>query len=98
MNPFIAALVGGFIQAAGTIVGRVLMAMGFAYVTYAGLDASFSWMKSQIAASFSGVPAQALAVLSAAKVGSAVAVVVSAISARMVLTGMVEGAKKLVMK
>lgn len=98
MNPFIAALIGGFIQAAGTMVGRVMIALGFSYVAYSGLDASFGWMKSQIAASFGGVSAQALAVLSAARVGSAVAVVISAISARMILSGLVDGAKRLVVK
>lgn len=68
MNPFIAALIGGFIQAAGTMVGRVMIALGFSYVAYSGLDASFGWMRSQIGASFGGVSAQALAVLSAARV------------------------------
>lgn len=98
MNPFIAALVGGFVQAAGTMVGRVMIALGFSYVTYSGLDASFGWIKNQISAEFGGLPAQALAVLSAARVGSAVAVVMSAIAARMVLAGLVDGAKKLVVK
>jgi len=98
MNPFIAALVGGFVQAAGTMVGRVMIALGFSYVTYSGLDASFGWIKNQIASEFGGLPAQALAVLSAARVGSAVAVVMSAIAARMVLAGLVDGAKKLVVK
>lgn len=98
MNPFIASLIGGFLQVAGSMVGKVLLALGFGYVTYSGLDASFGWIKTQISASFGGLPAQALAVLSAARVGSAVAVVMSAISARMVLTGLVDGAKKLVSK
>lgn len=98
MNPFIAALVGGFIQAAGTMVGRVMIALGFTYITYSGLDSSFGWIKNQIAAEFGGLPAQALAVLSAARVGSAVAVVMSAIAARMVLNGLVDGARKLVVK
>lgn len=98
MNPFIAALVGGFVQAAGTMVGRVMIALGFSYVTYSGLDVSFGWIKNQIAAEFGGLPAQALAVLSAARLGSAVAVVMSAIAARMVLAGLVDGAKKLVVK
>lgn len=98
MQMIIAALIGGFIQAAGTMVGRVMLALGFSYVTYSGLDASLSWMKDQIASSFGGVSTQAMAVLGAANVGSAVAVIVSAISARMILTGLVDGARKLVVK
>lgn len=98
MNPFFAALIGGFVQASGTMVGRVMIALGFTYMTYSGLDASFGWMKDQISSSFGDVPAQAMAVLSAARVGSAVAVVVSAMAAKMVLSGIVDGARKLIVK
>lgn len=98
MSTFIPALIGGLAQAAGSIAGKVLISLGVGYATYQGIDASFAWAKAQITASFSGLPSQALAVLSAAKVGSAVAVVMSAIAARMVLVGMVEGAKRLTTK
>lgn len=99
MPVFIAALLGGLIQAAGTLVGRVLISLGFGYVTFTGLDASLEWVKSQIAASMGGLPAQALAVLSGAGVGAAVSIVVSAVAARMLLDGLTSGTmKKLVLK
>lgn len=99
MPVFIAALLGGLIQAAGTIVGRVLISLGFGYVTYTGLDVSFDWIKGQIASSLGGLPEQALAVLSGAGVGSALSIVLSAIAARMLLDGITGGAlKKLVLK
>ena len=46
MPIFIAALLGGLIQAAGTLVGRVLLSLGFGYVSYTALDSSLSWIKS----------------------------------------------------
>lgn len=95
---FVPALIGGLVQAAGSMAGKVLISLGVGYATYQGIDASFDWIKVKIATSFMGMPAQAMAVLSAARVGSAVSIVLSAIAARMVLVGMVEGAKRLTTK
>lgn len=99
MPLWVAALLGGLIQVAGTLVGKVLLSLGFGYVSYTGLDASLGWIKAQIAASMGGLPSQAVSVLGAAGVGSAVAIVMSAIAARMLLDGLTGGAfKRLVMK
>jgi hypothetical protein len=54
---------------------------------------------AQVASSASGLGAQALAVAGAAKLGSAVNVVLSAISARLLLNGMTGGMiRKMVVK
>lgn len=99
MPVFIAALLGGLIQAAGTLVGRVLISLGFGYVTFTGLDTSLAWVRSMIAANFGGIPAQGMAVLSGAGVGSAVSIVLSAIAARMLLDGLTGGTlKKMVIR
>jgi len=95
----VGSLVGGLVQAAGTLVGRVLISLGIGYVAYQGLDTSLAWMRTQVAASVGGLPAQALAVLGALQVGSGVSVLISALSARMVLNGMTGGTiKKMVQK
>lgn len=99
MPLLVAALIGGLVQAAFSIVGRVLISLGFAYLTMTGIDTSLDWIKGQIASSVGGLPAQALAVLSACRVGSAVAIVLSALAARMVFDGMASGTiRKLVLK
>ncbi|MCM5681914.1 DUF2523 domain-containing protein [Schlegelella sp. S2-27] len=99
MPVFIAALLGGLIQAAGTLVGRVLISLGFGYVTFTGLDTSLTWLRSMIAANFGAIPAQGMAVLSGAGAGSAVSIVLSAIAARMLLDGLTGGTlKKMVLK
>lgn len=99
MPLWIGALIGGLIQAAFSIVGRVLLGLGFAYVTFKGLDVSLTWIKTMIQTEMGGLPGQALAVLSACRVGSAVSIVLSAISARMLFDGMTGGAiKKMVLK
>lgn len=99
MPVFIAALLGGLIEAAGTLVGRVLLSLGIGYVSYTALDTSLAWIKDQIAGAFGGLGGQTMAVLSACQLGGCIAIVLSAIGARLVLDGMTSGAvKKMVQK
>jgi len=99
MPIFLAALLGGLVQAAGTLVGKVLLSLGIGYAVYTGLDAGMSWVSAQIAASFSGLGSQTMAVVSGAGLGSAVNIVLSAISARLFLNGVSSGTmRKFVMK
>jgi len=99
MPVFIAALLGGLIQAAGSLVGSVLISLGIGYVAYQGLDTSLTWLSSQIAGSTSGLGAQAMAVLSALQAGSGLAVLTSALAARLVVDGLTSGVmKKMVLK
>lgn len=99
MPVFIASLIGGLIQAAGTLVGRVLISLGIGYVSFTGVDASLTWLRQTIAAQWSGLPAQTMAVASALQLGSGVSVILSAIAARLVLEGMTSGTvKRMVLK
>jgi len=100
MPIFIAALLGGLVQAAGTLVGRVLISLGFGYLAYTGMDTGLTYVRDQIIASFSGFGAQSMAVLSALKAGSGLAVLVSALGVRLLLDGLSTGGsiKKLVLK
>lgn len=97
MGNFIAALWGGLLAIAPTLIGRIIIALGLGLVSYAGIDTSLGWLKGQIAASFGGMGAQTMGVLSGAGLGSAVAIVLSAIGARLALDALVAG-KKLVIK
>lgn len=94
MPVFIAALIGGLVQAAGTLVGRVLISLGIGYATYEGLDTGLGWIQAQIAGSFGDLAAQTIAVLSGSGIGVAVSIVLSAISARLFLDGVVNGTLK----
>lgn len=93
MPVFVAALWGGLIQVAGTLVGRVLLALGISFVSFQGIDTSLGWISSQISAAFSGMPSQALAVASAAGLGTAVSIVLSALAARLALDALGTGKK-----
>lgn len=99
MPLFIAALIGGLVQAAGTLVGRVLISLGIGYVAFSGIDTSLAWVKDSIVASVSGAGAQALAAASALKLGKCISILISALVARLTINGLTGGVlKKMVHK
>lgn len=100
MPIFLAALLGGLIQASGTLVGRVLISLGFGYATYTGLNTSLDWLRNQIVGSMAGFGGQSMLVLSALQAGAGLSVLMSAFAVRLLLDGMSSGGaiRRLVMK
>ena len=91
MPVFLAALLGGLIQAAGSIVGRVLISLSIVYVTYTGVSALLGWIKGQVVAYLVGAPGTIVAIMGLLKVDVAVSIVFSALTARLVLQGLTSG-------
>ena len=91
MVPFIAALIGGLANAASSIVGRVLIAMGFSFMTFTGIDVALAALKAQSFAAFAGLPAQAFAVMGALQVDRVSNIIFSALAARLFLNGLTSG-------
>lgn len=99
MPTFVAALLGGLINIAGTIVGRVLIALGISVVTYSGLDGTLSFLRDAAFSSLGGLPSNILGLLGVLKVGTCINIVTSAYVVRMTLAGLTGGtAKKWVTK
>lgn len=99
MPVIIASLIGGLIQAAGTLVGRVLLSLGFGYVIFSGLETSIQWAISQALSGVSGLPATAAQVAGALRIPQILSVIGSAITLRLTFVGMTGGAlKKMVQK
>ena len=92
MPLFLAALLGGLVQVAATMAGRVLIALGIGYVTYQGLDLALDNIHDMIFANLTGLPAQTLAVMARMNIGEFINIQISAISARLVLNGLTSGA------
>lgn len=87
--PVIAAtLIGGLISVTGTIVGRVLVALGVGVVTYTGVQVGIDSLLSNLDSAVSGVPADILGLLGFMRVGEAMNIIISAMSARMLLNGL----------
>lgn len=88
MPLFLAALLGGLVQAAGSFVGRALIALGIGYVSYQGINALLTWIKLQVVAYLVGAPATVVAIMGLLKIDVAVSIIFSAIAARLVLQGL----------
>lgn len=91
MPVFIAALLGGLVSAAGSLVGRVLIALSIGYVSYTGLDLLLAGVRTFILENFATLPPEALSVLSALRVDVCISIALSACAARLVLSGITSG-------
>ena len=90
----VAALLGGLINIAGTIAGRVLIGLGISVLTYSGLSTSMDWLMGQAVSNFAGLPAQVINILYVLKVGPCISLIASAITVRMTIEGMTSGSMK----
>lgn len=87
MPLFVSFLLGGLINIAGTIAGRVLIGLGISAVTYTGLSASLDWLRDSAVVQLLALPPAVLGVLSIMKVGSALSVIMSATAVKLTLDG-----------
>lgn len=88
MPVFVAAFGGMLLNLVGTLAGRVLVALGISVVTYTGLSASLDVIKGQAIGAFGALPADMMAIIGLLKVGVCISIVSSAITARLVLSGL----------
>ena len=94
-----AAILGGLVTVAGSIVGRVLLALGIGYVSYTGLSTGLEFLHAQVVTGLTGLSARSVQVLGLLKVDVCISILFSALTARMVLNGLTSGAlKKMVIK
>lgn len=91
MPIFIAALLGGLATAVGSLVGRVLIALGITYVSYSGLNVLLDGIKADIFANLGGLSGQVLGIVGVLQIDTAINITFSAIAARMVIAGLTSG-------
>lgn len=94
MPAFIAMLLGGLLNIAGSLVGRVLIALGLSVATFSGLSATLSWAKTNVLTSFTSLPPEVVGMLSALGVGEFLSILLSAVAARLLLQGLTDGSMK----
>jgi hypothetical protein len=83
--PLLMSLLGGLLTICGSMVGRVLLALGLSYVTYTGFDTSINWLLDQIKSNFAAMPAQIVGFLTWLWVDKAISMVFAAYSAALVI-------------
>lgn len=91
MPLFIAALIGALVQAAGTLVGKILLSLGIGYATYTGIDASITWARDFAIAKLAATGGTVVQMAGVMQVGTSISIVTSALAARMVLNGLTSG-------
>ena len=79
--PFLTALLGGLLTIAGSLVGRVLLALGMGFVTFKGFDLTVSWLLDQIKTYVGQMPSDVLSFLAWCWVDKAIGMVFSAYTA-----------------
>src|SRR5205809_6921362 len=88
MPLFIAALLGGLSAAAGTLVGRVLVALGLGYATFSGVNSLFMWVQVYSLAQINSLPADAVVLAGKMRVGVCISMIFSALLMRLTLNGL----------
>lgn len=91
MPVFIASLLGGLVTAAGSIVGRVLIALGIGYVSYKGLNGLQEFVKNQVWSNLGALSVDVLQLLSVLQIDTAINIMLSSVAARLVLRGLTGG-------
>jgi hypothetical protein len=91
MPNIIAMFMGAIGLSLRSFVGRILIALGIAYVTYQGVDVLLDSIKTQTFAMLQGVPPDVLGVIGLARLGEGCNVIFSAITARFALNGLTNG-------
>lgn len=76
-----------FLSIAGSWAMQVLVTLGIGVVSYGGMTTTLDWLKGQVVANASGLPADVLGMMSTMKVGNAISIVLSAMLARQVMSG-----------
>ena len=94
MPLLVAALIGGLIQAAGSLIGRLIIGAGVGFIAYTGINATLDYVKGLIVTNLQGLPADVVGIVSVLQIDTAVSILSSAVVARFVLKGMTSGTVK----
>lgn len=79
--PLLMPLLGGLLTICGSLVGRVLLALGMGFITYQGFDVGIGWLLTQIKANITSLPPQVSQFLAFIWLDKAIGLVFSAYSA-----------------
>lgn len=99
MPVIVAMLLGGLIQAAASMAGRVLLSLGVGFITYSGITSTLSYLSDLIMANVNSGGAFVVAALGLMQFDTATGIILGAVSARLLISGLTSGTlKKMVFK
>ena len=80
MPLLIAAFWGALIQIMGTLVGKIILALGLSFVTYQGMDTLVGFGEGYVIAHLQGLPADAIQFFAWMNLDKAVSMIFSAMT------------------
>ena len=98
MPILIPALIGALAAAMASLIGRAIIALGFGFVTYKGIDVALGMLKDAVISGVQGLPADALGLVGYLWLDKALTVVFSAVVVALSMRLLGGGLKKLVAK
>jgi hypothetical protein len=98
MPLFIAALIGALATAMGSLAGRVLIALGFGFITYKGIDVGMASLKALVMAQVQGLPSEALGLVGFLWLDKALTMVFSAVTTSLAMRTVGGSVKRMVAK
>lgn len=84
---------GALLRIAGSLVYRVLAALGMGVLSFTGMESSFTFVKNGAISAFGGLPPQVLSVLAELQVGSCISMIFSAMVMRATFEALFGGAR-----
>ena len=85
MPLFVAAILGGLLQIAASLVGRVLLSLGMSFVVFSGINIGFDLLKNAVINNMQGMSADVVQFLAYLWVDRALSLIMSAYSAALAL-------------
>lgn len=92
------ALLGGLATAMGSLVGRVIIALGIGFVTYTGISVAINAMRDSVISGISGLPGDALSLVGYLWIDKGITIIFSAVAASIAMRGISGSIKKAVLK
>jgi len=91
MPAFLLALGSLLVNLAGSMAGRILLAVGFEFVTFKGVDFLFDGVKNAALGYIGGLPGDIAQMVGLVGIPQAIGIIFGAIAARMGISGIRNG-------
>lgn len=94
MPIWVASLIGGVLEVASSMVGRVLLAMGLGVVTYNGLDLGLAFFKQKMIDSLGSAGSIAVGMAGVLQLDVVMSIMIAAVTLKLLINGAQGGALK----
>lgn len=92
-------LIGGMLlTVAGSLAGRVLVALGIGFVTYKGVDVTTTFLSDQVKANINGLPVDVINFLAFCWIDKGIGMIFSTWTACIAVSGLASGLTKMRIK